>query len=145
MTNWTCEVVRDAYPDAQNGRLDAMRVDMIRAHLASCADCRSEIDVLDVIHAQPMAVPAGLHERVVAAARQPQRPYWQSRRVLSLAATVALALVGGSVLMQTAGSEARTARPVGFVSVENAMLTGKASLDDYSVAELEKLLEEIDS
>ena len=145
MTNWTCDVVRDAYPDALNGRLDAMRVDMIRAHVASCDECRSEIALLDAIHAQSLPVPAGLEERVLVAALRPQRPYWQSRRVLSLAATVALALIGGSVLLQTSGSEARSGRPVGFVSVENAMLTGKASLDDYSVAELEKLLEEIDS
>jgi predicted anti-sigma-YlaC factor YlaD len=145
MTIWTCDVVRDAYPDALNGRLDAMRVDMIRAHVASCDECRSEIEVLDAIHAQSLPVPAGLEERVLVAALQPRRPHWQSRGILSLAATVALALIGGSILVQTTNTEKRATRPVGFVSVENAMLTGKASLDDYSVAELEQLLEEIDS
>jgi predicted anti-sigma-YlaC factor YlaD len=145
MTNWTCETVRDAYPDAVNGKLDGARMELLRAHVAACDECQSEIALLDSIHAQTPPLPPGLYERVVTSVSAPRRSGARARRVLALAATVALALIGGSVLVQSALNGARANRAVGFVSVENAMLTGKASLDDFSVEELEQLLKEIES
>lgn len=142
MTNWNCDAVRDAYPEALHGRLDAVDEAQLRAHAAVCDECRSEIALLDALHATHAALPAELHERVLRSAEMPRRMRFVPRPVLAIAATVAFALVGGSLLMQRPRAEMRA---VGFVGVENAMLTGKASLDDFSVEELEQLLKEIES
>lgn len=148
MNELNCEYVRDMYPDLLSGKLETIHAQQVRAHVVSCDDCRAEIAILEMLHGQRVMAPAGLGTDVLTALA---RPHTRSARVprhaLALAASVAIALVGGSVLLQI---PARTAAPVavnayGFVGVEDAMLSGKASLNDLSEAELELLLQEMES
>lgn len=152
MSNLNCEYVRDVYPDVLNGQADAALVQSVRAHIAACAECRAEIAVIEAINAHGLLVPAGLEERVLNAARQPQ-PRWRiGRSDLAMAATLAAALIGGSIIMETRipeSSPPTAAKPaahgIGTVSVEAAMLSGKTSLEDLSVEQLETLLGELES
>jgi hypothetical protein len=155
MSNLNCEYVRDVYPEVLNGSAQPVIVQSVRAHIASCDDCRAEIAIIEAIHARPMRVPDGLHDRVMQSASQrPSR--WQfSRNDMLMAATLAAALIGGSVLMRrpeprpttvaTPAADETATRSLGAVNVEDAMLSGKASLDDLSVEQLEKLLQEVES
>jgi predicted anti-sigma-YlaC factor YlaD len=150
MTDLNCEYVRDVYPDVLNGKLDASLAQRVRAHVAACDECRGEAALLEALHAHPTQVPAGLHERVVRNATR-VRPVWRwSRADLAMVATLAAALIGGSVIMQgrRIGAGERTVpaeAAIGYVGVEGTMLSGKASLDDLSVEELETLLGEMES
>lgn len=147
MKTLNCEYVRDVYPDVLNGTAASELAQAVRAHVASCDECRGEVAVLEMIHAAPVTVPAGLHARVTKAVLQPKQRWRFSRNELAMVATLAVALIGGSVLLQTTSQprpeEAK--QGFGFVSVEDAMMSGKASLDDLSVEELETLLQEIES
>lgn len=155
MKELNCEYVRDVYPDVLNGsgsgsgsgRLGWGAEQQVRAHLAACEDCRAEAAVLELLHAQRLVAPEGLDTHALTALARSTRSTRVPRHALALAASVAIALVGGSVLLQI---PARTAAPVavkayGFVGVEDAMLSGKASLNDLSEAELELLLQEMES
>lgn len=148
MNEMNCEYVRDVYPEVLSGKLDVIHAQQVRAHVFSCDDCRAEAAVLEVLHGQRLGAPEGLDGRVLTALARPQTQRMRvPRHALALAASVAIALVGGSVLLQT---PPRAAAPVaansyGFVGVEDAMLSGKASLNDLSEAELELLLQEMES
>lgn len=150
MTDLNCEYVRDVYPDVLNGKSDASLAQRVRAHVAACDECRAEAMLLEALHAQPARPPAGLHERVVHHATRTRPRRRLSRSELAMAATLAAALIGGSVIMQgkrdTTGEQTVAAEAaIGFVGVEGAMLSGKVSLDDLSVEELETLLGEMES
>lgn len=123
--------IRDQLPDLVHDRLDASRRDAVLAHVASCADCRDEIELLRaaramfdrqtprvdvnyVVKALPLAKPRGVPvER--------RRPLWSDWRI---AAAVTLLIVGGgsvAVLNQQRGGSAalgdslRAAQPVAIV------------------------------
>jgi predicted anti-sigma-YlaC factor YlaD len=150
MTNLNCEYVRDVYPDVLHGKADASLAQRVRAHIAACDECRDEAMLLEVLYAQPAQPPAGLHERVVLNVTRPQSRWRWSRSDLAMAATLAAALIGGGVIMQSnraqTGERAIAAEAaIGFVGVEGIMLSGKGSLDDLSVEELETLLGEMES
>lgn len=148
-----CEAVRDAYPNVMNGAATPAVIESVRAHLSSCDECRAECALLDAIYAQPMMVPSGLHERIVAGVAHAPAPRRFRVSDIAMAATLAAALIGGAVIQNRQSEETATApvaaasRPqtIGSVGVEDALLTGKASLDDLSVEQLEQLLGEIDS
>lgn len=145
MNSLNCEYVREIYPDVLNGTADAGTVATVRAHLAQCADCREEAALIDMLHGAPVIAPAGLNERVIA---QLQRPARRAPRVryLALAATVAAAVIGGAILFDAGEPAAPPATDgLGFVSVEDAMVSGTSSLKDLTVEELEQLLGEIES
>lgn len=153
MSRLNCEYVLDVYPDVLNGRADAALAQQVRAHVAACDDCGADIELLEALHAEPILVPAGLHERVVKATRSPQ-PRWRiGRSELAMVATLAMAVIGGSLLVSNdtvPTAPAPVIRPVaqqsyGLIGVEEAMMSGKASLEDLSIEELESLLKELES
>lgn len=154
MNDVNCDYVRDALPDllmergSENRGTGMVHAPQLRAHLAACDDCRAEAAVLELLSIQRVTAPSGLEARVVSALAQPQPRARVPRHVLALAASVAIALVGGSVLLQVPRSTADpvvNVRVYGFVGVEEAMLSGKASLNDLSEEELEMLLLEMES
>ena len=150
MTDLNCEYIRDVYPDVLHGNADASLEQRVRTHITTCDECRAEAGLLETLHAQPARSPAGLHDRVVRNATGP-RPRWRwSRSDVAMAATLAAALIGGSVIMQNRRAETvergvAVEAAIGFVNVEGIMLSGKASLDDLSMEELETLLGEMES
>jgi anti-sigma factor RsiW len=150
MKTLNCEYVREAYADVLHGALDAATATAVRTHLAGCAECRAEADVIDALYAAPQLVPPGLHERVARAVAVAPRPRRFAPRHLAMAATVAAALIGGTVLLQSTGGPdavpaAENGGGLGFVTVEAAMMSGTGSLQDLTIEELEQLLGEIDS
>ena len=152
MTNLHCEYVREVYPDVLHGSADASTATAVRAHIAGCAECRAEAELTEQLRRAAVEVPAGLHERVVAGLSTPARGRRFPVRHLAFAATLAAALIGGSLLldsMRSPGSRAATQPPgaggLGVITVEAAMVTGTGSLQDLTVEELEQLLGEIES
>ncbi|HVZ77544.1 MAG TPA: zf-HC2 domain-containing protein, partial [Gemmatimonadaceae bacterium] len=65
--------MRDLLPDLLNGTLDAGARAEVEAHVASCADCRAELDMLRAIRrAAPQ--PAVNVARIVSALPAPAQP-----------------------------------------------------------------------
>lgn len=154
MTKLNCEYVRDIYPDALHGRMDPELAQRVREHVALCDDCAAECALVAAIYHHQTPLPAGLPERVITAATQPRRRALIRPAHLAMAATLAAALIGGAILIDTQqplpGQQKQpTARRgvlhVGAVGVDATMMTGKTSLDDLSVEQLEKLLGEMES
>jgi len=145
MNMMNCDTVRDLYPDLVNDKLDTTTAARVRSHVASCDECSAEIAILDNIR-QPIQVPVAFENRVAQAARK--RPRF-GRGEFAMAATLAAALIGGSVIFEmqnrTVVVPVADAPHVGAVGVEDAMLTGTRSLEDLSVEELQKLLGEMES
>lgn len=146
-----CEQVRDSLPDLLSDRLDATQSARLRGHINGCAECRAELSVASAVARTRLPVPAGLEARVAGAlpARVSVRPRWTA----ALAASVAVAVIGGSALLSVirqpttvvdSGSPAGEPYVGGFISVDDAFLTGASSLRDLSVKELEQLLSELD-
>lgn len=149
-----CEWVRDMYPDVLHGKVEAAVAERVRTHVGSCDECRGEIALLEAIHAQNAPVPAGLHERILDAVGRPAPRFRIQAGRIAMAATVAAALIGGSLILHQqvpapahmeagpAAAAATAHHGIGAVGVEDAMLSGKTSLDDLTVEQLEKLLGE---
>jgi hypothetical protein len=144
--NLNCEYVRDVYPDVLNETADATTIAAVRAHTGRCAECREEVGVIEELHRAAVPVPGGLHERILNELSRPM-PRRLGMRHLAYAATMAAAVIGGSILLD----DSDDSRPetevegLGFVSVEDAMVTGTSSLRDLTIEELEALLGEIES
>jgi len=111
--------MRDALPDLIHGSLDAARAADVEAHVASCAECAAELDLLRVVVASATKAPAMDIGRIAAALPTPTRqglllhhgggqpaaagsrkPHsvW-SRPLLRVAATVAIVAAGGLSLV----------------------------------------------
>jgi anti-sigma factor RsiW len=154
MSNLNCEYVRDVYPDALHGKMEPELAQRVREHVASCEECAAECALVATLHGHGEAVPSGLHERVLTALTQPKPRSVINPAYLAVAATVAVALIGGAILFdaerpssssQQKPPVARSALHVGAVGVDATMLSGKSSLEDLSVEQLEKLLGEMES
>jgi Putative zinc-finger len=109
--------IRDALPDLIHGSLDAARAADVEAHVASCAECVAELDLLRVVVASATKAPAMDVGRIAAALPTPTRrglllhqggrqpagsrklqTVW-SRPLLRAAATVAIVTAGGLSLV----------------------------------------------
>src|SRR5262245_37610449 len=94
--------MRDRLPDLLNDRLSANERAEVVAHVAACADCREELELLGAIRSM-LSAPAPRVDvaRVVSAlpkppsqsTRRPTRRTWADWRI---AATVTILAVGGS-------------------------------------------------
>jgi hypothetical protein len=152
MNELNCEYVREIYPDVLRGTADANAIATVRAHLAGCADCRVEAELIERLYVAPVTVPAGLQERVLAGVRSAPAGRRFAARHVALAATVAAVLIGGPALLDSlrtpetpGGAAATISSGLGVVTVEAALVTGTGSLQDLTVEELEQLLGEIES
>jgi predicted anti-sigma-YlaC factor YlaD len=151
MTTMTCDAIRDSLPEFVREVLPAGQMAVIESHLATCAECRAERDVITVL-TRPATVPAGLEERVIRAVRKQRRPTF-SPGGLAMAATVVFALVTAGVVSQMglleSNSRAREdlagAPSVDWTRGDPVLLRGGLDLSALSEDELLKLLEEMDS
>lgn len=151
MNTLNCEYVREVYPDVLRGQADAELATAVRAHIAGCAECRAEAELIALLFGASVPVPAGLHARVMRELEAAPRARRIAPRHLAMAATVAAALIGGTLLIDSTRPPAAT--PVstsqesglGVVTVDAAMATGTGSLEDLTIEELEQLLGEIES
>lgn len=153
MTPLNCEHVCDVLPELVSGKLSSIDEAALRAHLQSCVDCQVQLELVTAISQSRLNVPDGLHARVVTATRNRRVPAWTSW--MTLAASIAIAVIGGSVLLMERDFVPDTAVPVavqpvpaaeagaGWLSVEDAFVSGAASLRDLSEDELKTLLSEL--
>lgn len=102
MTNRDCGRWQDALPDYVAGRLRPEAARAVAAHLEACSECRDEAALVTALFA-PARAPAGLAERVLTAVQAGPRPRVSHTRRYALAATVAFALISGSLLWRQAG------------------------------------------
>jgi predicted anti-sigma-YlaC factor YlaD len=154
MMKISCENVRDLLPELLSDQLDAVTSATLRAHIARCAECEAEYAVASLVAESRLAVPRGLEQRVVAAAVVRRVSYWTRGR-MAAAASIAVALIGGSTwlsqLLPPRGSvvtqpAVEVAAPGGgFIGVDDAFMSGTSSLGDLTVEELQKLLVEMES
>jgi hypothetical protein len=89
-------------------------------------------------------VPDGLESRVIAAVRR--RSLMRGRPAqLALAATLAAAVIGGSLLFDRAdGDSVSDMDAVSWAAAQDPLLHGRSELPELTVEELEMLLEEFD-
>lgn len=151
MNQTDCGTIRECLPDFGAGRLDVDAANAVTAHLPTCAECRGELELIQMLLAAPPGVPAALVDQVTTAVwtsrRSTRRPWWG----ISAAAVAALAL----------GIGVSTDRPVAtgssipdFASEteegqlwlsDDGLLAGEPSLDGLSDEALMELLEELTS
>jgi predicted anti-sigma-YlaC factor YlaD len=153
MTPSNCEYVRDVLPELVAGTLSSVDEAALRSHLQSCADCQAELELVTAVSRARLTVPDGLHARVVSASRNRRTPAWSGR--MTVAASIAIAVIGGSVLLMQRDAVPDVAVPkavqseppaesgAGWLSVEDAFVSGTASLRDLSEDELKTLLSEL--
>src|SRR5450759_3215562 len=131
MTECVSVEMRDALPDLIHGSLSAARAAEVDAHVASCANCAVELDLLRSVMASAPRVPSLDIGRIVAAVpsparrgfrlhqggarpAQPRRPQtvW-SGPLVRVAATIAVVTAGGLSLLvgRDALNPERQARP----------------------------------
>lgn len=151
MNEATCGTVRELIPDVVSERLGEGASAMVDAHVATCAECRHELELVRALRASPVAVPAGLASRVSRAARLDRggsrRPWWG----ISAAAVAALALGIGMASEPT--TPAVPALAPAFASEneteaelwlsEDGLLAGAPALEALSDEALLELLEEL--
>ena len=154
MNEIRCEDVRDLLPELLSDQLDAVTSATLRAHIAQCTECAAEYAVASVVAESRLAVPGGLEQRVVAAAAGRRVSYWTRGR-MAAAASIAVALIGGSTWLSqllptqrsvvTQPAVEAAAPGGGFIGVDDAFVSGTSSLGDLTVEELKKLLVEMES
>jgi hypothetical protein len=156
MMEFNCENVRDLLPELISDRLDSVATASVRSHIARCVECQEEYEVALRVAGTRLRVPAGLEQRVIAAAVG-RRGFQWTRGRMAAAATIAVAVIGGSTwLSQMLPRHDTPVRPVpiaestaapaaGFIGVDDAFVSGTSSLSDLTVEELQKLLVEMGS
>lgn len=128
-----CERLSERMPEVALGRARWSAAD--EAHLAACAECRAEWELVRAAQRLAAGAPPLPDEAAIAAAvlrrlREPAgRRAWGRPAAVAAAAAIALALWAG------AGPDGQ---PRGTATVE----TGAAALDPVEVAELDSLLGE---
>lgn len=166
--NWNrCEIVTDLLPEYELGVLGEERAAPVRQHLSECATCAAEHGLIANLRQHPPVTGEALMERIVTEAlgreRSPrsgsagtrESSGW-SRQWTGLAATVAMALLGGTLLLNRLNLPVEIRDPIppvieaapagaAWFGVDAALVSGAASLQDLTVEELEQLLAEVDS
>jgi anti-sigma factor RsiW len=97
MSDCTNVEMREALPELLHGRLDANHAARVREHVAACAECAAELELLERVRSAYSAAPAVDTARIVRAlpARRPRRASGVGG--LRIAAAVVL-LLGGAVV-----------------------------------------------
>ena len=149
MNETECGTVRELIPDFVAGRSAADEVERVERHVRACAECRAELDLVQVLLASRASVPEALLERITRAhlteRRAPARTWWG----VSAAAIAALAL--GIGITSDPTPEAAVEVP-GFAQEaeegeiwlsDDGLLAGAPAFDDLSDEALLQLLDEL--
>ena len=148
MNDMGCEGARELIPLWVAGATDADESAGVEQHLAACAECRAEAELVRSLFESRPEVPEGLAERIETAvhfqAGAVRRPWWGLA-----AAAVAVLAIGIGVT----GDRSPTLVDVPVYASEDAeselwlsddgLIAGAASLDQLSDEALEQLLSEL--
>jgi hypothetical protein len=145
-----CAATRELLPDRAADRLDGPTRARVDQHVATCVECRSELELVDLLLATRIVPPAGLDQAVMGALARRRRPVRRPWWGLSAAAVAAVALGIGitsesrDVGDVSAPSELATEFEEGeFWMSDDGLLAGAPSLDALSDDALGELLEEL--
>jgi predicted anti-sigma-YlaC factor YlaD len=144
MNSFDCEAIRDLLPSLTRGELLSHEATLAQLHLDSCAACRAEAEIVRVLQTTLTPVPAELEARVLTAVRR--RGLLRGRPArLALAATLAAAVIGGSLIYDRAGvTSDLDVEAVSWAAAQDPLLHGGSQLSELSMEELEMLLAELD-
>jgi anti-sigma factor RsiW len=172
--NRGCEFHADALIERAAGALDEARGEHLDAHLAECPECAASLETIAALQAAPLEIPAGLQPRIRAAVAEAARPgirtteaaeaaapgaprrraraHWRPWAV-PLAAAAALVVLwigvglpdGNGTLADASLAVFEDYDPYGAWPAEGLIIAGEPLLSELSVAELERLLEEMES
>lgn len=180
MTGSDCDAVRDLLPHLGGAGVSPGDEALAQDHLGRCAECQEEAALVSMIQSTLEPLPPGLEARVLAAVRGVVPPGVAApeaavlpvleagarrragRRFASmrfaLAATVAVAVLGGALALGRVGFPFTAVEPgseaefdVSAISLltrvpsDDAMLHAGTALEELTVEELELLLEELES
>lgn len=146
-----CGWIRDAIPDHARGHAPAADdAERFRRHVATCVDCRAELDLVRLLYESRVAspeMPAGMLERITreATRREPARTWWG----ISAAAIAALALGIGMVSNDAPASSpelpafVREAEEGEFWVSDDGLVAGAPALDDLTDEALLQLLDDL--
>lgn len=153
MSDERCAEVRLALPEWVRAGGDGHSTAELARHVAECAGCSAEAELLRLLVVGRPVVPEGLTERIRASVAAPargapagRRPWWG----LAAAAVAAVAL-GVGTLSDREGVPAEVPAYVTELAGNDPWLSGDGeiagapALDDLSDAALEALLEELAS
>ncbi|NJD09076.1 MAG: hypothetical protein FIB01_01080 [Gemmatimonadetes bacterium] len=151
MRTLTCEQVRELLPEHLAESPDSS----VAQHLATCFECRAEAKLLAAVQGAVPRVPAGLEAKVLQRVRlRPGPRAWLGTRQLALAATLAAAVIGGSVLLRSLGPgqhrptdppSAPATRAGALPVLEDPAVYGGSVLSNLTDTELESLLTRMES
>lgn len=143
MNRYDCEAIRDLLPSLTRGEVLPHEATIAQLHLDNCDECRAEADIVRVLQESLAPVPAGLETRVITAVRR--RSLLRSRPArLALAATLAAAVIGGSLVYDRARGFDLDVEAVTWAAAQDPLLHGSSELHELSVEQLELLLEEME-
>lgn len=160
--------MREALPELLHGRLDAHHAARVREHVAGCAECSAELELLERVRRAYMAAPAVDTARIVQSLPA-RRRRTAGISLLRVAAAVVLLLGGGLVArMVMTGthdavdsalvlqpvdtspallpvtSDSPSARPAGSTSAPRVLAMSLSELDDLDAEDLETLMGALD-
>jgi predicted anti-sigma-YlaC factor YlaD len=144
MNPFDCEAIRDLLPSLMRGEMLPHEATLAELHLDACTECRAEAEIVRLLQGTLAPVPAHLETRVIAAVRR--RTVLRGRPArLALAATLAAAVIGGSLLYDRAGvGTDLDVEAVSWAAAQDPLLHGGSELHELSIEQLELLLEELD-
>jgi len=98
--------IREALPELLHGRLDAVQATKVREHVARCAECAAELELLERVQRLYAATPPVNTAAIVAALPRPRMRRAFSLGLLRAAAAIVVLLAGALVFRAAmSGSE----------------------------------------
>jgi len=148
-----CGAVREMIPDFAAARLPGAERAFVEAHVASCADCRVELDIVRLLFETRPEAPARLLELVSkdvmrsAAARRPARTWWgvSAAAIAALALGIGIVSEGAPDAAQEVPAFAREAEEGEIWLSEDGLVAGAPALDDLTDEALLQLLDDLTS
>lgn len=111
MTDCVSAEMRDALPDLIHGRLEADRAAEVEEHIASCAECAAELELLRNVFASAPSAPSMNVGRIASAIPAPARaqrswvsPLIRIAAVIAVVSAGALAINVGKRVTQPSGA-----------------------------------------
>jgi anti-sigma factor RsiW len=157
MNSLDCGTTRDLLPPFVRHQLTPRETTRVDLHLEHCGECRQEVALVRLLagSAAPAPAPAELRQRVLLAVRRHVRPRRATPARLAMAATLAAAAIGGSLLFQrvvTTGALDAVATiafdeqgaALSWAVTLDPLLYGGPAFEYLSVEELEVVLSELD-
>lgn len=144
MNPYDCEAIRDLLPSLTRGEMLPHEETLAELHLETCAACREEAGIVRLLQNTLAPVPDGLEARVISAVRR--RSWLRGRPArLAMAATLAVAVIGGSLVFDRTGAGGDLdVEALSWAAAQDPLLHGGSELPELSVEELEMLLTELD-